>query len=95
MRQSLDIVQSINTDNNMDVLVSFFQLLDPFLYFRLAQSLVELLRIDSDNESARLDQAILVLNLIRYPGLSTPAKLGQSGRVMIQGTLTTDSHKSR
>jgi hypothetical protein len=52
LRNALDVVKTVNTDNELDALELLLKRSYPLLYLGLLETLVELLRVDTDGESA-------------------------------------------
>ena len=52
LRHTLDVVQTVDTNNELDTLELLLERCDAFLNLGLLQALVELLRVDTNRESA-------------------------------------------
>jgi hypothetical protein len=65
LRNALDIVQSIDTDDQLDALELFGQRLDTLFDLLCLKGVDEFLRIDTDREGSDSNEAILVVRPIR------------------------------
>lgn len=55
LRQALDVIQSIDTDDHLHATIPLLQLLGPSLHLGFRQRVVELLRINTDYKRAGFD----------------------------------------
>ena len=65
LRYTLDVVQTVNTDNKLDTLELLLKSCDALLDLGLLQPLVELLGVDTDGEGTDGNDLALELNAIR------------------------------
>lgn len=72
LRHTLDVVQTVDTDNELDALELLLECCNALLNLGLLKALIELLRVDTDGECANGDDLALELNTIRC-GSETPA----------------------
>jgi hypothetical protein len=62
---TLDVIETVNTDNKLDTLELLFKGRYPLLYLGLLETLVEFFGVDTDRESADSNNFALELNPIR------------------------------
>ena len=65
MRDTLDVVQAVDTDNQLDALEFLLERCDALLNLGFLKAFVELLRVDSNREGTYGDDLTLKLNAIR------------------------------
>jgi hypothetical protein len=64
LRNTLDVIETINSDDELDALELFLQLRNPFLNRRLLQALRELLGINADREGPDSSQPSFILDAV-------------------------------
>lgn len=65
LREALDMIKPVHTDNDRHTLVPLLQRLDPFNDLGIFQRIDEFLWVDTNDELTDADQPILVLDLVR------------------------------
>ena len=65
---AFDVVETIDTNDNLDVLESLLEALDTFNHIGLLQTLREFLWVDTDGEGTDRDKLALELDTIRCGG---------------------------
>lgn len=99
LRQAFDMVQSVDANNYLDALISFFKGPNAFLDLRLLQCVGELIGVNANNELADTDQTVLILYLIGdvYAQI-TPSVLIYTSQVCKEkklGLKLTEDHRTR
>lgn len=64
LRNTLDVVQTIDTNDQLDALELLLERLNAFRNLGLLEALLELLGIDTDRESTNSDNLALELNCV-------------------------------
>lgn len=95
LRETLDMVESIDAHNDLDAFVLFFQGLDALLHLGFGEGIGELLRVDAHDELVCADESVLILDLICNLSLCS-AGTAQSSVMSVEFTLltlTVNSHR--
>lgn len=78
LREALDMVQSVHSNDDLEVFILLFQGLNAFLHFGPGEGIGELLRVDPHDEFVCADESTFILDLVCKLGLCSTGTGEQS-----------------